>query len=140
MHSNHVYIFLFWVLLNSPITWETTSLYYISNIQYLMIAALLALGRPWKQMPYTNLQVKTYIKIMIYYLSIEIFLVHSGCMYGYVNIHKMIYYLSIEIFLVHSGCMYGYVVLVIILINVLCSPLVGYVKYIFILLLIGYTL
>ena len=37
-------------------TMETTSLYYFSNFQYLLMAVLFAMGNPWKRPLYTNLR------------------------------------------------------------------------------------
>eukprot|EP00455_Lapot_gusevi_P027394 TRINITY_DN289_c0_g1_i1.p1 TRINITY_DN289_c0_g1~~TRINITY_DN289_c0_g1_i1.p1 ORF type:complete len:1136 (+),score=444.09 TRINITY_DN289_c0_g1_i1:64-3471(+) len=39
---------------NGPVTWHTTSLYYFSNFQYLIMVLLFALGFPWKRSPHTN--------------------------------------------------------------------------------------
>ena len=39
---------------NTPDAFETTALYYYSNFQYLIVAALFALGRPWKASPLSN--------------------------------------------------------------------------------------
>ena len=37
-----------------PLTWHTTALYYASNVQLLIVAALFARGAPWKAAPHTN--------------------------------------------------------------------------------------
>ncbi len=39
---------------NGAYTWETTSLYYFSNFQYIVLAFLFSLGHPWKKAPWTN--------------------------------------------------------------------------------------
>ena len=39
---------------NTPHAYETTALYYFSNFQYLIVAALFSLGRPFKASPLSN--------------------------------------------------------------------------------------
>ncbi len=41
---------------NGPRTYQATSLYYFSNFQYVLLACLFAMGKPWKQPVYKNLR------------------------------------------------------------------------------------
>ena len=50
---------------NTPDAYETTALYYYSNFQYLIIAALFALGRPWKASPLTNAKLTVWWGLML---------------------------------------------------------------------------
>jgi cation-transporting P-type ATPase 13A2 len=50
---------------NTPDAFETTALYYYSNFQYLIIAALFALGRPFKASPLTNRKLTAWWLLMI---------------------------------------------------------------------------
>ena len=50
---------------NTPDAYETTALYYYSNFQYLIIAALFALGRPFKASPLSNFKLTGWWALMI---------------------------------------------------------------------------
>ena len=50
---------------NTPDAYETTALYYYSNFQYLIIAALFALGRPWKATPLSNYKLTGWWLLML---------------------------------------------------------------------------
>ena len=50
---------------NTPYAYETTALYYYSNFQYLMVAALFSLGRPFKASPLSNLKLTVWWLLML---------------------------------------------------------------------------
>jgi cation-transporting ATPase 13A3/4/5 len=49
-----------------PLTWHTTTLYYLSNLQYLVMAALMCLGLPWKQ-AHRNYQVGFFLLFVCFH-------------------------------------------------------------------------
>ena len=61
-------------------TMETTSLYYFSNFQYLIMALLFAMGHPWKRPLYTNLRFTAWCATV---LSLNLALLFSPSMAGF---------------------------------------------------------
>lgn len=55
-----------------PVTWHTTALYYASNLQMLMVAALFARGAPWKAEPHRNSRLFAWFAVC---LSISLLLI-----------------------------------------------------------------
>ena len=61
-------------------TMETTSLYYFSNFQYLIMAVLFAMGYPWKRPLITNLRFTAWCLVV---LSLNLALLFSPSMSGF---------------------------------------------------------
>ena len=49
----------------TPYAWETTSVYYLINFQYIVMACLFALGRPWKAWPWTNVLFSAWVVVTL---------------------------------------------------------------------------
>lgn len=62
---------------NGPIIWETTSLYYFANFQYVIMAALFSSGRPWKRHTLTNWRFTGWAAIVILFNMLLLFAYNS---------------------------------------------------------------
>lgn len=56
-----------------PISWYTTSLYYLCNFQYIIMAFLFSLGRPWKRWVWTNFKFVGWTAIAILLSTLLLF-------------------------------------------------------------------
>ena len=61
-------------------TMETTSLYYFSNFQYLLMAVLFAMGHPWKRPLYTNVRFTAWCVVV---LALNLALLFSPSLAGF---------------------------------------------------------
>jgi hypothetical protein len=57
------------------------ALYYISNIQYLIVFAIFTMGQPWKRLPYTNAKLSAWFAAMLLLCVCHLFLPKISCFF-----------------------------------------------------------